>query len=33
MNNKVVINKLKDNAELALAAYGYFHLTDFKVLK
>ena len=25
MKNKILINKLKDNAELAMAAYGYFH--------
>ncbi|WP_170178073.1 hypothetical protein [Helicobacter bilis] len=30
MNNKVMINRLKDNAELAMAAYGYFHLADSK---
>ena len=28
MNNKKLINKLKSNAELAMAAYGYFHLID-----
>ena len=28
MNNKIQIQKLKDNAELAWAAYGYFHLAD-----
>lgn len=30
MNNKQQINKLRDNAELAMAAYGYFHLIDKK---
>ncbi|WP_233714323.1 hypothetical protein, partial [Helicobacter trogontum] len=30
MQNKILINKLKDNAELAMAAYGYFHLADSK---
>ncbi|MDY5950469.1 MAG: hypothetical protein SPJ16_04670 [Helicobacter sp.] len=30
MKNKILINKLKDNAELAMAAYGYFHLADSK---
>ena len=30
MENKVVINKLRDNAELAMAAYGYFHLANPK---
>ncbi|AQQ59229.1 hypothetical protein XJ32_02960 [Helicobacter bilis] len=25
MNNKILINKMRDNAELAQAAYGYFH--------
>ena len=25
-----MINRLKDNAELAMAAYGYFHLADSK---
>ena len=28
MKNKAMINKLKDNAELAMAAYGYFHLAN-----
>ena len=28
MNNKEQIKKLRDNAELAWAAYGYFHLAD-----
>ena len=28
MQNKILINKLKDNAELAWAAYGYFHLAN-----
>ena len=28
MQNKILINKLRDNAELAWAAYGYFHLAD-----
>ena len=28
MKNKATINKLKDNAELAWAAYGYFHLAN-----
>ncbi|TLD79321.1 hypothetical protein LS81_010775 [Helicobacter trogontum] len=27
-NNKKQIQKLKDNAELAMAAYGYFHLAN-----
>ena len=26
MNNKRQIEKLRDNAELAMAAYGYYHL-------
>ncbi|TLD99436.1 hypothetical protein [Helicobacter trogontum] len=26
MQNKILISKLRDNAELAQAAYGYFHL-------
>ncbi|WP_289181194.1 hypothetical protein [Helicobacter japonicus] len=26
MNNKQLINRLKSNAELAMASYGYFHL-------
>ncbi len=30
MKNKILINKLKDNAELAQAAYGYFHLVGKK---
>lgn len=30
MQNKILINKLKENAELAMAAYGYFHLADSK---
>ncbi|MDY5186228.1 alpha/beta hydrolase [Helicobacter trogontum] len=30
MKNKEMINKLRDNAELAIAAYGYFHLADSK---
>ena len=30
MNNKVTINRLKENAELAMAAYGYFHLANPK---
>ncbi|WP_300900638.1 hypothetical protein [uncultured Helicobacter sp.] len=30
MQNKILINRLKDNAELAMAAYGYFHLADSK---
>ena len=30
MQNKILINKLKDNAELAWAAYGYFHLANPK---
>ena len=30
MKNKAMINKLKDNAELAMAAYGYFHLANPK---
>ncbi|MGJ0125643.1 hypothetical protein [Campylobacter coli] len=28
MKNKAVINKLKDNSELAWASYGYFHLAN-----
>ena len=28
MKNKILINKIKDNAELAWAAYGYFHLAN-----
>ncbi|RDU59192.1 hypothetical protein CQA53_11605, partial [Helicobacter didelphidarum] len=28
MTNKELIKKLKDNAELAWAAYGYFHLAN-----
>ena len=28
MKNKEAINRLKNNAELAMAAYGYFHLAD-----
>ncbi len=31
MKNKILINKLKDNAELAMAAYGYFHLIGKKI--
>ncbi|WP_238699680.1 hypothetical protein [Helicobacter trogontum] len=31
MKNKTLINKLKDNAELAMAAYGYFHLIGKKI--
>lgn len=32
MENKILINKLRDNAELAQASYGYFHLVgkEFK---
>ena len=30
MKNKEMINRLKDNAELAMAAYGYFHLANPK---
>lgn len=30
MNNKQQINKLRDNAELAMATYGYFHLIGKK---
>ncbi len=26
MTNKQLINKIKDNAKLACASYGYFHL-------
>ena len=29
-NNKEQIKKLRDNAELAIAAYGYFHLANPK---
>ena len=28
MQNKEMIDKLRDNAELAMAAYGYFHLAN-----
>ncbi|WP_258865031.1 hypothetical protein [Helicobacter sp. MIT 14-3879] len=28
MTNKEIINKLKENAELAWASYGYFHLAN-----
>ena len=30
MQNKKLINRLKNNAELAMAAYGYFHLANPK---
>ena len=30
MNNKQQIQKLRDNAELAMASYGYFHLIGKK---
>ncbi|WP_300856667.1 hypothetical protein [uncultured Helicobacter sp.] len=30
MTNKQQIQKLRDNAELAMASYGYFHLIDKK---
>ncbi len=30
MNNKQQIQKIRDNAELAMAAYGYFHLVGKK---
>ena len=30
MTNKQQIQKLRDNAELAWASYGYFHLADSK---
>ena len=30
MQNKILINKIKNNAELAQAAYGYFGLVDKK---
>ena len=30
MSNKQQIQKLRDNAELAMAAYGYFHLANPK---
>ena len=33
MNNKQQIQKLKDNAELAMASYGYFHLAISKVIE
>lgn len=33
MTNKEIVEKLRDNAELAWASYGYFHLTDSKILK
>ena len=31
MQNKILINKIKNNAELAQAAYGYFGLVDKKL--
>ena len=31
MNNKQQIQKLRDNAELAMASYGYFHLIGKKI--
>ncbi len=31
MKNKILINKLKDNAELAQAAYGYYDLIGKKI--
>ena len=31
MNNKQQIQKLRDNAELAQASYGYFHLIGKKI--
>ena len=31
MQNKLLINKIKNNAELAQAAYGYFHLIGKKI--
>lgn len=30
MPNRVIVNKLRDNSELAQAAYGYFHLVGKK---
>lgn len=30
MSNKQQINRLRDNAELAWASYGYFHLVGKK---
>ena len=33
MTNKEIINKIKDNAELAWASYGHFHLIDKKFKK
>ncbi|TLD79355.1 hypothetical protein LS81_010630, partial [Helicobacter trogontum] len=33
MQNKILISKLRDNAELAQAAYGYFHLVGKKFHK
>ncbi len=33
MKNKAVINKLKDNSELAWASYGYFHLATSKAIE
>lgn len=30
MPNRVIVNKLRDNSELAQAAYGYFHLVEKK---
>ncbi|GAB0173120.1 hypothetical protein [Helicobacter trogontum] len=31
MQNKILISKLRDNAELAQAAYGYFDLIGKKI--
>ena len=31
MQNKILISKLRDNAELAMASYGYFHLIGKKI--
>ena len=33
MNNKQQIQTLRDNAELAQAAYGYFHLIRKSICK
>lgn len=32
MTNKQLINKLKNNAELAMASYGYFDLINKKFI-
>lgn len=33
MTNKEIVEKLRDNAELAWVGYGYFHLVASKVIK